>query len=174
MSESPPQREECLDFLKRAGCDEDVVNHCLAVEDLALRIARLANADEELVSAGALLHDIGRGTTHGIEHAVVGAKIARELGVCEAVVLIIERHIGGGISEDEAGKLGLPVGDYVPKTLEEKIVAHTDNLIEEGKKRPVKEIIGHFEKLGYGYVAERILHLHRELSEICGKDLDLV
>lgn len=174
MIESLPTREECLGFLKNSGCGDVVVNHCRAVEDLALRIAKLANANEELVSIGALLHDIGRAETHGIEHAVEGAKIARELGLCEAVVLIIERHIGAGITKDEARKLGLPVKNYTPRTLEEKIVAHTDNLIEDTKKRPVGEVVRRFEELGYAYVAERIRRLHKELSETCGVDLDLI
>ncbi len=173
-NEALPKREQCLALLTKFGCDEHVVRHCQTVEDLALRIAVLAHANEELVGVGALLHDIGRGKTHGIDHAVEGARIARELGLSEKVVLIIERHIGAGICRDEAEKIGLPGKDYVPQTLEEKIVAHADNLVDDDIKRQVKEIMKQFEDLGYGNAAERILELHKELSEICGIDLDLV
>jgi len=174
MNEALPTRDQCLDLLTKSGCDELVLRHCQAVEELALRIARLTKGNEELVSVGALLHDIGRGRTHGIDHAVEGAKMARELGLCESVVLIIERHIGAGLSKDEAQKNGLPERDYVPRTLEEKIVSHADNLIEDNKKRKLREIMKQFEDLGYESVAVRIQKLHRELSEVCGIDLDLV
>jgi uncharacterized protein (TIGR00295 family) len=174
MIETLPTRKECIDLLKKAGCDENVINHCQAVEDLALRIAELTDANKKLVRIAALLHDIGRGSTHGIRHAVEGAKIARGVGLPESVVLIIERHIGSGLTKDEAKRLGLPQKDYVPNTLEEKIVAHADNLIDENEKRPVREVAQRFEELGYGSVAEKILALHKELSEICGMDLDLI
>jgi len=76
-----------------------------------------------------MLHDIGRSRSHDIDHAVKGAEIARELGLQEELVHIIERHIGAGIPDDEAKELGLPPGHYVPETLEEKIVAYADKLI---------------------------------------------
>lgn len=86
-------------------------------------------ADEDLIRKGALLHDIGRSRTHGITHAIEGVEIAKRYGYSEDVLNIIERHIGAGITEQEAEKLGLPKKSYVPQTLEEKIVAHADNLI---------------------------------------------
>ena len=79
-------------------------------------------ADLDLIRKGALLHDIGRSKTHGITHAIVGAEIARSYGYSQDVLNIIERHIGAGITESEAVKLGLPAKSYVPQTLEEKIV----------------------------------------------------
>jgi uncharacterized protein (TIGR00295 family) len=174
MTEALPTQEECIDILKKSGCKKKVIRHCKAVEDLALKIAELANGDKKLVSVAAMLHDIGRANTHGIRHAVEGAKMARELGLSESVVLIIERHIGAGITKNEAKRLGLSVKDYAPITLEEKIVSHADNLIEETKKRPVREVVQRFEDLGYRNVGEKILRLHKELSEICGIDLDLI
>lgn len=172
MTEILPSRDECMEYLKNAGCSESVIAHSIAVEERALKFAQLAKADSDLVSCGALLHDIGRGKTHGIQHALIGADMARELEMPEEVCKIIERHIGAGISPEDAQKLELPNRNYIPETLEEKIVAHADNLIEEHKKRPVSKVLQHFEELGYKDVAERVLALHEELSEICGIDLD--
>ncbi len=62
------------------------------------------------------------------------AKIVREYGYPEEVQNIVERHIGAGLSEDEAIKLGLPKKSYIPQTIEEKIVAHADNLISGTKE----------------------------------------
>jgi uncharacterized protein (TIGR00295 family) len=172
--ENLPSRDECLEHLKNAGCSDSVITHCVAVEERALKFANLAKADVELVSCGALLHDIGRGKTHDIQHAVLGADMARELGIPEEVSRIIERHIGAGLSPEDAEKLKLPARDYIPKTLEEKIVAHADNLIEEHKKRPVSNVLKHYEEQGYKDVADKVWALHRELSDICGIDLDNV
>ena len=112
----------------------------LAAPDTALIIncsksaGRLELVKEEIIKKGALLHDIGRSKTHGITHAVEGAKIVREYGYPEEVQNIVERHIGAGLSEDEAIKLGLPKKSYIPQTIEEKIVAHADNLISGTKE----------------------------------------
>lgn len=146
----------------------------MTVEHMAVKIAILAMADKELVSRGALLHDIGRGKTHGISHAALGADIARELGLPDEISNIIERHIGAGITKSEAEKLGLPIRNYIPKTLEEKIVAHADNLISHDKKRKVAEIVNYIDELGYKEQAKKILELHEELSKICQMDLDLM
>lgn len=125
-----PTRDECIVLLKKAGCSENVIEHCKTVAALAIDVAKNRNdVNIRLVECGALLHDIGRGQTHGIEHAVIGAETARKLNLDERLVLIIERHIGAGITQDGAKALGLEDKSYVPESIEEKIVAHADNLV---------------------------------------------
>ncbi len=167
-----PTREQALALMREAGCDRHVVAHVVAVEKLAVKIGKLCGADLKLVSAGAILHDIGRSETHGIRHAVEGGRIARKLGLPSSVIHIVERHIGAGIPPEEAAKSGLPVRDYTPRTLEEKVVAHADNLIGGGKKIPVGQTIRKFRREGLAEGAERIAALHAELGKLCGIDLD--
>ena len=167
-----PDPERCIELLKNAGCSEEVINHCIAVRDVAVKIAEKANADIKIVEAGALLHDIGRSKTHGIMHGVEGVKIARKLGLPITINLIIERHIGAGIPKDEAVKLGLPEKDFIPETLEEKIVAHADNLIDDGKRQTVDVAVEKALKQGYKLFAERLISLHDELCDICGINLN--
>lgn len=131
-----------------------------------------SEVDTKLIEAGALLHDIGRAKTHGIAHAMEGAKIARQLKLDRRIVLIIERHIGAGIEKKEAKVLGLPEKNYIPKTLEEKIVAHADNLIAGNRKQKLSDAIKGYMKRGRKDIAERIIELHNELSRICKVDLD--
>jgi len=169
---SIPNPDRCIELLRESGCSEEVISHCKAIRDLAVRIAKKANANIELVEAGALLHDIGRSKTHGIWHGIEGAKIAREIGLPESIVRIIERHLGAGIPKKDAVQLGLPPKDYIPLTLEEKIVAHADNLIDNAKKHPIEKEIKKAEKKGLNQLAERLINLHNELSEICGVNLD--
>lgn len=158
-----------IEILKRAGCSDRVIEHILAVKRVALRIADESSipVDRELVRMGALMHDIGRARTHGIEHAVVGAEMAREMGMDERIARIIERHIGAGITADEARALGLPDKDYVPQTPEEKIVAYADNLIKGNRETGFEEALEEFKSIpGIGKPAiERFIRLHEEIGK---------
>ena len=169
-----PKPEKCIELLKQAGCSNSVIEHCKAVRDYAVKIAEKAGADVELVEAGALLHDIGRSKTHSINHVIEGIKIAKKLGLPDKIVRIIERHIGAGISKEEAVKLGLPENNYMPISLEEKIVCHADNLIQNCKKQPVEKEIKKALKKGYKQYAIGLVKLHKELSDICGIDINKI
>jgi uncharacterized protein len=149
VSEELPSREQALRFLRQSGCSKNVVKHCEAVAELAIEIAeacreRGINVNVELVEIGALLHDIGRSKTHSVHHAVVGAKIAKSLGLPERVISIIKRHVGGGITAREAKKLGWPKDIYAPRTLEEKVVSYADKLIEGSRRVPIERTIKKF------------------------------
>ena len=129
-------------MLEKEHTPENVIDHCKAVYKKAMKIAsNFDDVDEDLIRKGALLHDIGRSRTHGITHAVEGVKIAERYGYDEDVLNIIERHIGAGITESEAEKLGLPKKSYVPQTLEEKIVAHADNLVSGSREVDIDFVI---------------------------------
>lgn len=178
MSERLPSRQKALSLLSEVGCSRQVIEHCKAVEKVALQIARACekkgvNVDVRLVQIGALLHDIGRSKTHSVDHAVVGMEIAESLGLPKTVISIIGRHVGGGISVDEAKKLGWPVKNYLPQTLEEKIVTYADKLIERLKRVPIEQTIAKLSwDLGETHPAiERVKKLHAELSSLIG-DLD--
>jgi len=167
-----PDPEKCIKMLEEKGCSKEVIRHCKAVRDIAVVIAKKTYADVELVEAGALLHDIGRSKTHGIFHAIEGVKIARNLGLSNKIVKIIERHIGAGISPEVAKKLGLPFRDFTPETLEEKIVCHADSLIDNCCRQNIECQIERALIDGHKDYALRLANLHKELSEICGVDLN--
>lgn len=136
-----------IELLKKEKTPENVIEHSKAVYNKAMKIASNFNqADLDLIRKGALLHDIGRSKTHGITHAIVGAEIARSYGYSQDVLNIIERHIGAGITKSEAVKLGLPAKSYVPQTLEEKIVAHADNLISGSEEVDVDFVIAKWKR----------------------------
>ncbi|MBN2110906.1 MAG: TIGR00295 family protein [Methanosarcinaceae archaeon] len=136
--------DQALMILEEAGCNKKLIAHCRAVSGLASSIGRELSAkgeelDLELVEIGGLLHDLGRAETHGIMHAVEGARMAEERQLDPRLVRIIKTHIGAGITPEEAVQLGLPDDDYMPRTLEEKIVAHADNLIKGTKMITIDE-----------------------------------
>lgn len=131
-----------IEILKKEKTPPNVIDHSVAVCKKAFEIAQnFPQANLELIEKGALLHDIGRSRTHGIRHAIVGVEIVREYGYSEDVLNIIERHIGAGITKEEAKNLGLFEKSYVPQSLEEKIVAHADNLISGTKEVNVDFVI---------------------------------
>jgi uncharacterized protein len=123
------------EVLLDAGCSRKVLDHCHAVKDLSVEFAeKNPLVDIDLVTAGAMLHDIGRGVTHTIGHAQQGADMLRRKRYDERIARIVECHTGAGLTSDECTLLGLLPRDCVPETAEEKIVCHADNCIE-GKKR---------------------------------------
>jgi len=174
-----PTTEEAIKILRESGCSPNVIRHCMAVAEIAVKIAlkcreRGIPVDLELIRIGALLHDLGRSKTHSVHHPIVGAKIAEELGLPEAVIRIIKRHIGGGLTAEEAAELGWPVENYLPETLEEKIVTYADKLIDGDKVVPIEKTIEEFKrKLGEDHPSiKRIMNLHREIMELCGGSIE--
>ncbi len=161
-----------IDILKSLNCPENVIKHCITVSKNAGAIADRVKIkiDKELVERGAMFHDIGRCKTHGIDHGIEGARIIREFGLGEEIANIAERHIGAGIAEEEARTIGLPPGDYCPKSAEEKIVAYADNLTMGSKIISSGESIMRFKKmLGENHPAiKRMEDLHREIQSWMG------
>ena len=97
-------------------------------------------------------------------------EIAQSLNLPESVVAIIECHIGGGITDDEAKELGWPVKNYLPTTLEEKLVTYADKLIEGCRVVPIEQTVEKFSReLGENHPAiDRIIKLHKELFPLIG------
>lgn len=174
MSKIPSDRK-CIDYLIKEGCKKRVIIHCCTVRAVAEEMVdHIDGADRDLVVAGALLHDIGRALDHSIMHAYVGSEIVKRLGLSPELVEIVRKHTGAGLDEFDVEELGLPPGDYMPKTLEEKIVAHADNLVSDNRvvthERPVSKLISKGAFRG----AERMELLHTELSNLYGRDLDVI
>ena len=163
----PSPRNHYEAMLQDAGCDPRVIAHCRAVAVSALDLAGdnpLIN--RELLEEGAMLHDIGRGTIHSILHAQAGADRCRALGLSESVARIVERHAGAGLTADECTLLGLLPRDCIPRSIEERIVAHADNLMKGKKPVTIYETIGsaiHLNKK----IRRRIYHLALDVEIFC-------
>ena len=168
-----PTRAEALEILARAGCSKKVIEHCKAVSEFSVRVARAfvmrgINVNLRLVEIGGLLHDIGRSRTHSVDHGSVGEEIARSLGLPQPVVRIIERHVGGGIPKEEAKRLGWPARDYLPETWEEKIVCYADKRVEGLRTVSIEQALRTYAaNLGENHPAiGRIQRLHEEIIAV--------
>jgi hypothetical protein len=60
----------------------------------------------------------------------------------------------------------------MPLTIEEKIVAHADNLAGKHGKLRLRDVIADLEKKGVPQIIPRMEALHRELCGLAGMDLD--
>jgi uncharacterized protein len=169
-----PDRAKALQLHKELGSTPEIIEHCEAVARVANEISEKFEAkglpvDKEAVYAAALLHDIGRTRTHGVQHGYVGAELLKERGVDESVTRIVMRHVGAGISKEEAEKFGFPVGDYIPKTLEERIVCFSDKVVgPQGKVVSFSLEIEKFRRKGLD--VDRLENLKKSLEKDLGED----
>lgn len=174
MSEALPTREQAIGLLRESGCSDKVINHCIAVAKLAVETAEALrkkgfDVNVLLVEIGGLLHDLGRSKTHSVNHAVVGVEIAKSAGLPELVISIIKRHVGGGITHTEAKQFGWPTDDnYIPTSLEEKLVSYADKLIAKGKRVSIDRTLKELSREGKVEAAMRVLRLHEEIKALLG------
>lgn len=131
---APLSYTKALDLLIRHGRETPWFRHCIAVANVADAVGNLLERrvaiDREHLRVGALLHDIGRCRTHDpIRHGVEGYRLLMELGhVREAYVCA--SHVLCGLSREEARANGLPDQEFLPRSLEEKLVPMIDSVVE--------------------------------------------
>ena len=94
-----PSAEECFQYMEQYGMLENIKAHSIVVEKIATLIAReLREAGEdislEIVTAGALMHDIGKTLCLNTkeDHAAVGKEICLKHNLNE-ISHIVEEHV---------------------------------------------------------------------------------
>lgn len=127
-----------------------------------------AEVDVEAVVVGALLHDIGRSKTQTVRHGLEGSSLLEAEGLDRVVVEIVRKHVGAGLSPEEARRLGLPELDYIPRSLEERVVCFADKMVDGEKVRPFDEEVKRFRAKSHDVM--RLLALKRRLEEELGED----
>ncbi|MDA4134024.1 MAG: HDIG domain-containing protein [Thaumarchaeota archaeon] len=172
-----PDDRLALALHAKHGSSERVVSHCQTVTSVSKVLAdsflsKGKVIDRRAVVAGALLHDIGRSRTHEVGHGWVGAKILEEEGIDAVVVEIVRRHVGAGISPEEARSLGFPDGDYIPRTTEQRVVCFADKMVCSDTVRPFEEEVRRFERKGHD--VQRLLTLKGNLADELGEDPERV
>jgi uncharacterized protein len=110
---------------------ELVYEHCELVSQVATQFFAGLDLDEDLVRAGALLHDIGvyrLESSAYVRHGVLGHELLASLGFPVEICRFASCHTGVGITRDDVVRQGLPIppDDYVPRTPEEELVLYAD------------------------------------------------
>jgi uncharacterized protein (TIGR00295 family) len=168
-----PSEGEAVALHRKYGSDEIILEHCQTVAKVAKVLAeeferRGHDVDVHAVVAAAMLHDIGRSRTHTVRHGVEGAKIVEKEGADRKVVEIVRRHVGAGIAPEESKRLGLPDLDYIPRTLEERVVCFADKMVDRNRVRPFDEEVRRFRIKSHDVA--RLLALKESLQEELGDD----
>jgi uncharacterized protein len=134
------------------------------------------DADREFIVQAAMLHDIGIGRTRSPQlgcagalpyvcHGVEGRRILDQLGLSRHG-LVCERHVGVGISADQAERrnLPLPARDMLPVSVEERLICYADKFFsktDDGRhEKRIAEITAGLARYDSAY-ADRFLTLHR-------------
>jgi uncharacterized protein len=83
-----------------------------------------------------------------------------------------ENHLGAGIPANEAKELGLPARNFMPRSLEEKVIAYADKLTMGGRTTSFADAIRFFKsELGIEHPAiQRLERLHAEIQELMGRE----
>ena len=169
-----PTSDFAFDLLRILKVPYQVRKHSIKVAEKAVEIAnkiKHAEVNKDLVEIGALLHDVGRSKTHGFKHALIGGKILKERGLPDTLVRICETHILGGLDKEDAKFVGIPEKDYLPKTLEEKIICIADKLTIGSKEVTIEQRFSKwFSKYGKTKLLlkskKRIEEMHKEIESL--------
>jgi putative nucleotidyltransferase with HDIG domain len=123
-----PSREQCLKLLEKYGVPEHIVGHSIAVEKVALFLAKkLVEAgkqvDIELVSRASLLHDIDKIRTleTGAGHGILSKQILEEESLPELGLIAFKHHLSHVLKER-------PFENW-----EEKLVYYADKRVTHDK-----------------------------------------
>ena len=148
-----------------------LVTHSLQVRDRALKIADAhpewadnGLLDRDFIEEAAMLHDIGiiycdapkifcTGAHQYIEHGFLGAELLRREGLPKHAG-VAERHTGSGITMEQVLRenLPLPVQDYCPRTLEEKLICYADKFYSKshlGEENSMNKVRTNIWKYGH-------------------------
>ena len=148
-----------------------LITHSEQVRDRALRIIDQHaewSVDRDFVSEAAMLHDIGIiycnapkiycvGPHHYIEHGFLGAELLRSEGL-DRHALVAERHTGSGITMEQVIRedLPIPIQDYLPISLEERIICYADKFYSKshiGEEVAMSKIRANIWKYGSDAIA---------------------
>lgn len=167
-----PGRDECLSLLDKYGADERLKKHSIMCSRMSLKMAEGCQLDKRLLEAGALLHDIGRTVTPDIFHGVEGYRILKGEGYDETIARFCSTHVGAGLLRSTARKLKLPDMDYIPRTMEEKVVCNSDTLLKGDRVVELREIIEDYKKKELQSEVPRLKKLNSFLMKKCSYTVD--
>jgi uncharacterized protein len=120
---------------------EIYMKHATQVADMAVALNESAGIglDADMVRGAAMTHDIGICRTNALgihcfgdepymRHGILGAEILRQEGAPEEWARVAETHTGTGLTETDIyqQQLPLPMRDFMPETLLEKLVCYAD------------------------------------------------
>ena len=174
-------------YLPGTRVREILLKHSRQVADKALAIAHSLHLElsDDAIEAAAMLHDIGIYLCHApsiechgqapyICHGTLGADLLRSEGAPEEYARVAERHTGAGITADDIKQMSLPIpeGDYMPRTLLERLICYADKFYSKTRLDSAKTLESvRTSMLRHSPATlERFDRLHGEFSETPSED----
>ena len=158
-----------------------LLHHSRQVTDKALLLCAAHpewQADTQFVEEAAMLHDIGiifcnapgilcHGSEPYIRHGYIGAELLRKEGLPRHA-RVAERHTGSGLSKEQIQAEGLPLPeqDFLPETIEEKLICYADKFFSKSHPERIAElehIRQQMTKFGHSSL-QRWLQLENEMT----------
>ncbi len=152
-------------YYKESGALRSILlTHSKKVAEKALSIAKKhpeLSLDNSFVFDAAMLHDIGiircdapdigcYGPEPYIRHGICGAAMLRGGGwdktlsgpVIDRLANVCERHTGSGLTAEEikARNLPLPARDFLPESIEEKLICYADKFFSKTRLNEEKSL----------------------------------
>ncbi len=175
--------KQAIQLLKKYSSSEKalkgVMKHSVTVRKFALKIAEKIKSkhpdmkiDMDFIKSASIIHDIGRFDCppgkDSYKHGVIGAEILRKEGVDERFAHLCECHVGPGIPKEDVKRQGLniPVKNYLPENIEEKIITYADNLIWGDTIQPSEKVVKRFTEEIDGIVGARAKKLNEEIEAL--------
>ena len=132
-----------------------LITHSTCVAKKALKVVEdchlFDQVDAQFLIDASMLHDIGvvecnapgiycYGMCPYLQHGLAGAEIVSREGLDPRFADVCRNHIGAGLTAKEIMAAGLPLPDedFLPQTLEEKLICYADSFFSKSKK-PDKE-----------------------------------
>ncbi len=135
------------------------------------------DVDLHLIEMGALLHDIGTlivpNRPEKIKHGIVGYKLLNDENLPN-FALFARNHIGIGLRKEFIidQNIDLPLDDYIPTTIEQKIVAYADNIVYGVTIKDENFVVERFVRnLGEKY-RKYVLEFHEEIHKLLKNKID--
>ena len=157
------------------------MTHCQQVKDRSLAIANrlnLSDSQKTFIQEAAMLHDIGITRTNtpnifctGEQHYLCHIQIGHHILIAERLpqhAQVALLHTGVGITRQDIiqNKIPLPIRDYIPETIEQRIIAYADSFFTKDPSRihTPKTLVQVLEELEQ-YGQERPLIFKKWVSE---------
>lgn len=164
-----PSRSQCLEWLKEVKMPQNIVEHSLAVNRVAVFLAKRINQnkiqlDVDLVDRGSLVHDIDKHLTfeNGL-HGMVGKKFLEDKGFPQLGLFCITHNLNY-VLENEF------------PSLEHKVIYYSDKRVKGNKIVTIEERLGYIlDRYGSRSSAayDKIIACKKPLEEIEKKILSL-
>ena len=140
-----------------------VADKALAIVDQHPEWTTQGLVNRDFVEEAAMLHDIGivlcqaeaihcYGEHKYIEHGYLGAELLRREGLPKHAA-VAERHTGTGITMEQiiCEHLPMPVQDFCPRTMEEKLICYADKFYSKsrlGEEKTHEQVLRSLAKFG--------------------------